>query len=230
MEKKLDLKDIVLIGRTFDEYYRMFDLGSINPGNVSILDVASGVSSFCRAANSKGYNVTASDRIYSLPADEIQEKCGRDLEMVMKQIPGLAHMYVWDYFRDVLALRNQRELAYRLFVEDFRIHGNQRYLPVNYPETDFQDNQFNISLVSHLLFVYDDRLDYNFHKRTLQELLRITSKEIRIFPLVRLNGERSSFVDKLMIDRDFNRYKILIRKVEYEFMKNGNEMMQIEKK
>jgi len=46
MEKKLDLKDIVLIGRTFNEYYKMFNVISISK-NEKILDVASGVSSFC---------------------------------------------------------------------------------------------------------------------------------------------------------------------------------------
>ena len=60
MDKKLDLKDIVLVGRTFDEYYKMFDLSSIDKKE-KILDVASGVSSFCAEATAMGYQVTASD-------------------------------------------------------------------------------------------------------------------------------------------------------------------------
>ena len=64
METKLDLKDVVLIGRTFDEYFNMFALSEFKPGAERILDVASGVSSFCAEANAKGHYVTASDRIY----------------------------------------------------------------------------------------------------------------------------------------------------------------------
>jgi len=50
MDKQLILKDIVLIGRTFDEYYRMFDLNDELLKKEEILDVASGVSSFCTEA------------------------------------------------------------------------------------------------------------------------------------------------------------------------------------
>jgi len=58
MEMKLDLKDFVLVGRTFDEYYKMFNISNINK-NAKILDVASGVSSFCAEARVLGYDVTA---------------------------------------------------------------------------------------------------------------------------------------------------------------------------
>jgi hypothetical protein len=84
MDKQLDLKNIALIGRTFEEYYRMFDLGNL-PKNEHILDVASGVSSFCAEANVKGYDVTASDRIYSSSPLEIEEKCRQDLDEVIKE-------------------------------------------------------------------------------------------------------------------------------------------------
>ena len=45
MDKQLNLTNIALIGRTFEEYYNMFDLDDLH-GNEIILDVASGVSSF----------------------------------------------------------------------------------------------------------------------------------------------------------------------------------------
>lgn len=44
MVKKLELKEIVLIGRSFEEYNSFFELAEIDNDN-RILDVASGVSS-----------------------------------------------------------------------------------------------------------------------------------------------------------------------------------------
>lgn len=44
MVKKLELKEIVLIGRSFKEYNSFFELAEIDKDN-RILDVASGVSS-----------------------------------------------------------------------------------------------------------------------------------------------------------------------------------------
>jgi len=226
MDKQLDLKNIVLIGRTFEEYYRMFDLCNL-PDNENILDVASGVSSFCGEARIKGYNVTASDRIYTSSSLEIEKKCRQDLDDVIKQMPGLVELFAWDFFKDIRALRDQRKKAYKLFIEDFKKNKSKTYIPVEYPATDFIDNQFTISLVSHLLFLYEDHINYDLHKKIILELLRITSKEIRIFPLVNLKGKKSSLVDALLQDKDLGRCQISIKKVNYEFMKNGNEMMVI---
>lgn len=227
MNKKLELKDIVLIGRTFEEYYKMFDLDKINLKTEKILDVASGVSSFCSEANSKGYCVTASDKIYSFSAEEIEEKCISDLKMVMEKLPSVADLYKWKFFKDIDALKKKREMAYKLFIEDFKKEYGNRYIAAEYPKTKFADKEFTISLISHFLFMYDEHLDYEFHKKTLSEIIRITSKEIRIFPIVNLKGERSLFVKKLMEDSEFKDYEMGIKKVDYEFMKNGNEMMKI---
>ena len=227
MDKQLDLKNIALIGRTFEEYYDMFELNNTLLKNEIILDVASGVSSFCAEANRQGFNVTASDRIYIFSPTEIEQKCRQDLDTIIKQLPGVADLYVWNFFKDIDSLRVQREKAYKLFIEDFKNYGTEQYVPVEYPLTDFLNQQFTISLMSHFLFLYEDKLNYDFHKKTIMELLRITSKEIRIFPIVNLKGEKSSFVNTLVQDKDFERFKITIKKVGYEFMKNGNEMMVI---
>lgn len=85
-----------------------------------------------------------------------------------------------------------------------------------------------MSLVSHLLFLYEDKLDYDFHKKTILELLRISSREIRIFPIVNFKGIRSRYIE-FVHDEDFRNLKISIKRVGYEFMKNANEMMVIRK-
>lgn len=228
MDKQLDLRDIVLIGRTFDEYYRMFALEDV-PENETILDVASGVGSFCAEANGEGYNVTASDKIYASAPSVIGQRCASDLDTVIKQLPDVADLYIWDYFKDIQSLKEQREKAYRLFIEDFKKHGKKRYVPVEYPAAGFAHDQFTISLVSHFLFLYEDYLDYDFHRRTVLELLRITSKEIRIFPIVNLKGKKSPLVALLMHDKVFEPFQMSIMKVGYEFMKGGNEMLVIKK-
>ncbi len=227
MDKQLDLKDVVLIGRTFEEYCKMFDLDNDLLKNETILDVASGVSSFCAEANREGFNVTASDRIYASSPLEIEQRCRQDLDMVVKQLPDIADLYVWSFFKDIQSLKRQREKAYKLFVEDFKSQGTGRYVPVEYPLTNFRDDQFTVSLVSGFLFLYEDMLDYDFHKRTILEILRVTSKEVRIFPIVNLKGEESSFVEHLVCDRDFERFQMSIKNVDYEFMKNANEMLVI---
>ena len=38
--------------------------------------------------------------------------------------------------------------------------------------------------------------DYNFHLNTIKEMLRVTSNEIRIYPLVKNRGKKSDFVKR----------------------------------
>lgn len=226
MVNKFELDEIVLVGRTFEEYYKMFSLNEVSKRN-NILDVASGVSSFCREANLNGYNVTASDRIYCFEASSIEEKCARDLEIVLEKLLFVKDSYKWNFFEDIPALKRNRELAYKGFIADFKEKWNKKYINVKFPQTQFNDNEFTISLVSHFLFLYDEHLNYEFHKKTILELIRITSDEIRIFPIVNLRYKRSSFVNKLMEDPEFKDYQIEIKEVDYEFLKNGNEMLKI---
>ncbi|MCG6553128.1 MAG: hypothetical protein L7F77_12450 [Candidatus Magnetominusculus sp. LBB02] len=227
IKDKLDLKEIVLLGRTYDEYVKAFNLDGLTLKDERLLDAASGVSSFAFEAAMQGIDITAADRIYSLSARDIEAKCAKDLDIVMAQMPTVAHLYKWEYFRDVESLKAARSRAYRLFIEDFQRQGGSRYVTCEFPITGFSDNQFTITLISHFLFLYDDRLDYEFHRQTLTECLRISSKEIRIFPIVNLKGEQSPYIEKIFADEAFSDCTISIQPVGYEFINNGSRMCVI---
>ena len=228
MARQLRFDGFALIGRTYEEYRRMFNLNDL-VGDESILDVASGVGSFCAEGNRQGYKITASDQVYSQGLDEIKEKSREDLDMVIKQMPDVSDLFVWNFYDDINSLNEYREKSRTMFLDDYERHNAKRYVPVTYPDTDFKTNQFDLSLVSHFLFLYERLLDYDFHKRTVLELLRITSGQIRIFPIVNLTGEKSSMIDVMMDDSDFKNLHMSIHDVDFEFMKGGNKMLVIEK-
>jgi hypothetical protein len=46
--------------------------------------------------------------------------------------------------------------------------------------------------------MYADRLDYQFHLESLNELLRVPKGEIRIFPLVDLEGIQYEHLNKFI--------------------------------
>lgn len=229
VDSRLDLKDIVLIGRTFDEYSKMFNLEKLDRKNERILDIASGVSSFCSEAYDNGYDVTACDSIYRLSKEEIAVKAVRDIETVMEKLPDAADLYKWEYFKDLELLKANRKKAYEAFLEDYGYNTAGRYKFSEFPEIGFDDDEFTILLSSHFLFLYDEKLDFQFHKDTIGEMLRVCSKEIRIFPLVNLKGQKSGYLRPIIYDF-FNRgYGISIEKTGYEFVKNGYEMLIISK-
>jgi hypothetical protein len=228
MKESLLLKDVVLLGRTLDEYEKYFSLEELDLKDEKILDMGSGVSSFCCEASQKGLDVTAADPIYAYSSQSILDKCKEDLDEVVRQLPEVQHKYLWNFYENIDALRRYREKAYRLFIPHYQENPG-KYIAASLPTTKFEENQFTFTLVSHLLFLYEEMLDYEFHKRSMLELARITSKEVRIYPLCNLKAERSSYVDRIMADKDCKELEFKIRPVPFEFFRGSTEMLLLRK-
>ena len=227
MKEKINLDKIALIGRTYAEYEKIFRLKDFVSSKYKILDAGSGVSSFCAEASQIGMNIIAMDPIYIYEPDELEVKCSKDLDLVIKELDGVEHLYIWDNFRNKEDLKKNREKAYKTFINHYKKNKDTHYVAESMPKTKFKDNQFDVILASHLLFLYDHIFDYDFHKNTIVEMLRICSKEIRIFPLVNLYGNKSKFFKKLLDDTHFKDKEKSVERVNYEFIKGGNEILRI---
>ncbi|RUS46080.1 SAM-dependent methyltransferase [Cohnella sp. AR92] len=225
-EVKLDLSRIVFIGRTFDEYMSMFKLTETELRGRSILDCPAGACSFTAHANELGADVTAADIAYYHGAEDLQRKGLQDLDHTMAQMGKVQTNYVWEYFRSVDDLKNHRYQALTDCSNDRRKHP-ERYVAATLPVLPFENKQFDLTLSAHFLFMYSDRLDYEFHRRTIQELLRVTKKEIRIFPLTNLSAEKYHLLDKIIAylhEQGCTTEEVM---VDYEFQKGANRMLKI---
>ena len=115
--------------------------------------------------------------------------------------------------------------AMREFLADYeRGKAAGRYVEGSLPSIGFPGNSFDIALSAHLLFFYTDNLSLDFHVASINEMLRV-APEVRIFPLVDLNAEKSQYLESVI--SHFAAYAIATRKVDYEFQVGGNEMMVI---
>jgi len=160
--------------------------------------------------------------------ERIELLCNRDLDRLLKQLPAVANLYDWTYFSDIQALERTRRRSCELFLEDFRRFGDRRYLPVTFPAAPFPDKTFSMALTAGFLFLYDALLDYRFHKQVILELARITTREIRIWPLVNLQCHRSVVIDQLLADQSLRHLCFHTRPVDYPFFKNANEVLIID--
>ena len=226
MKQGLVLDKVVLLGRTLEEYRRYFALDLEALRGKAILDVASGVSSFCAEARRAGLHVTAFDAIYELPPDEIQRRCEADLDHVVDAVKDLK-TYRWDFYVSPDNLRHYRERAYRAFLADYRTDADKCYVPGRLPRLPFADGQFDLTLVSYLLFVYEDQLDYEFHKRSLLEIMRVTRNEARFYPVVTFEARRSSYLDRLRADRELNHLEFEEMQTDFEFLLNSNWYLRV---
>ncbi|MNH42961.1 hypothetical protein D3C79_1047630 [compost metagenome] len=75
--------------------------------------------------------------------------------------------------------------------------------------------------------MYGDRLDYDFHLRTLLELMRVTKSEIRIFPLIDLSSRRYHELERLVSAVQAQGWTAEEQQVPYEFQKGANSMLRL---
>ncbi|MDD3985874.1 MAG: methyltransferase domain-containing protein [Methanobacterium sp.] len=221
-----NVKGPIFIGRTWAEYIKMFNIDLENISGESILDCGAGASSFTAVMSEKGFDIKAVDIIYNNSPDILSVKCKEHLELLIAGLKS-TDLFVWDFFNDIGDLKKQRIDVCRKFIEDYRKYKGYRYVNADLRSLPFKDNSFSIVLCSHLLFIYDHRLDYDFHLRAIVEMLRVSSNELRIYPLVKNLGKKSVFVEQIM--DDLGDFYVEIVKVGYEFRKGGNEMLRIVK-
>ena len=222
----LDLERIIFIGRTYEEYMAMFNLTEEEILQNKILDCPAGACSFTAYANQLGGDVTAVDLAFAFEPEPLKKKGLQDLTHGAEQVEKMKAGYVWTYFDNTEALKQHRMRALEDSTAD-RLEHPSRYIHAVLPELPFADDSFDITLSAHLLFMYSERLDLAFHQAALLELMRVTSREIRIFPLVDQQSERSVHLDPILDVIEQQQWKTEICTSGYEFQQKANQYLRI---
>lgn len=224
----LDIDRIAFIGRTYFEYMRMFDLDETVFQEGPVLDCAAGPSSFAAEACSAGFRVTACDSLYELPVEHLLAKGKKDIEHVFDKLDEVRHLYTWKYYRDKDEIISFRHASLDLFSQDFSDgFAEGRYVRAELPHLPFPDRTFSLVLASHFLFLYGDRLDFEFHQACLRELVRVSSGEVRIFPLQGLDAKPYPHMAALTALLNREGIKAEIAEVPFEFQRGSNKVMRL---
>lgn len=212
------------IGRTFEEYCRMFalDPGELGPGPV--LDCPGGPGSFTAVASTLAPTL-AVDPVYGPPPARLADRCEAAVESADEQLREKRTMFVWDEYGDVETRIRYLRAAFRRFLADYAANP-ARYVPAVLPTLPFAANAFDLALSGSLLFLYDDRLDLAFHLAALRELARV-AVEVRAFPLYALDGARSTYVEPVVETLEGEGYDATLSEVPYEFQPGATEMLVV---
>ncbi|MBD2666210.1 hypothetical protein B6N60_04892 [Richelia sinica FACHB-800] len=222
----MKLNEVVPWGRTLQEYKLMFNLSDTDL-NKKILGCGDGPASFNAEMTEMGYSVVSIDPIYEFSEDQIKQRVQETYQPIISQVKQNADRYVWNNFHDAQQLGDARLAAMEKFLLDYETGRKAgRYLSQSLPKLEFCDNQFELCVCSHLLFLYSEQLSLDFHIASIYELLRI-AKEVRIFPLLKLDCELSPYLDSVINLFYGQQFNIEIQSVGYEFQKGGNQMLKI---
>ena len=101
-----------------------------------------------------------------------------------------------------------------------------RYRPDESPQFAFEGGAFDLALCSHFLFLYSDQLSTALHLAAIEEMCRVV-EEARVFPLLVAYGAPSPQVEPVIrVLRDLG-YAAEVRRVPYEFLRGGAEMLSV---
>jgi hypothetical protein len=80
--------------------------------------------------------------------------------------------------------------------------------------------------VSHLLYLYSEQLNFEFHRAAIEELLWV-AKRVRIFPLLTLDGNLSPHIEPTLAHLSAKGWRAEVVVVPYEFQRGGSRMLRI---
>ena len=223
---KMKLRKVTPLGRSFEAYWLMFDLNERDIGR-KIIGVGDGPSSFNAEMKELSGNVTSIDPLYVLEKQEIEWSFYEVLDEVIDQLRANLDDWTWTYHQSPDHLRADRIAVIKKFIANYeKGKREKRYIAGQLPELDFKNASFDLALCSHFLFLYSEHYDYDFHRASIYEMLRVAN-DVRIFPLLDLTNKRSTHIDPLINELQADGYKVVIKKVGYEMQRGGNEMMRV---
>jgi hypothetical protein len=224
----VEYNSIVPWGRSLTEYIEMFSLSDEDLKG-SILGCGDGPASFNYEMTQKGLSVVSIDPIYKFDSKLLEQRIDKVYGHVLERTRVNMDKYIWKNISSVEELGKIRMDSMKKFLADYEKGKlEHRYIVGELPSLQFKDDSFDLALASHLLFLYSEQLSLDFHIKSIDELCRV-SKEVRIFPLLDMNSNRSPYVDEVIEYFTKEGYSACEEKVNYEFQKGGNKMLRIKK-
>ncbi|MFN8373918.1 MAG: methyltransferase domain-containing protein [Anaerolineae bacterium] len=227
MADSLKLDRIAFYGRTLAEYVRMYDLDLLALRGKKVLDCPGGAASFTAEALEHGIETFACDIIYGGDMEAVLAQGEADIAHTVERVEEVAHLFVWDFYRDANGLRASRTNALRGFG---RHYPHPRYINAMLPTLPFGDQAFDLVLSGHLLFTYSDRLDYAFHLQALREMYRVCADEVRVYPIQGLDAKPYPQLPQLIADLQTVGINAEIAPVPFEFQRGSNEMLRLQRR
>ena len=216
---------MLISARSLAEYRGMFDLHDRDLFGGRILDCPGGAASFAAEARRLGAAVFSVDSAYAWASAELVSRARADAVRASRYSLDHPDSFVWTWFPTTADHLRERTHACERFVADFRPARSRAYCASSISNLPFPDRAFRLVVSSHLLFVYADRIDLAFHLEAIVELVRVSSGEVRLFPLVDPGAVRYRNLDELRTAMARRGIDSEVRRVSYETVRGGNELL-----
>ena len=220
----MELTNVVPWGRSFNEYKEMFSLNDADL-NKKILGCGDGPACFNAELTEAGRNITSVDPVYQFNSEQIRSRIDEVYPQIISQVAKRPKDYIWKSIANIEELGKIRMSAMEKFLSDYELgKKSDRYINASLPKLPFNDHEFDLGLCSHYLFLYSAHIDEAQHILSMLELCRV-AKEVRVYPLLSLEGIESIHLKPVMSSLTHNSVEVSLQPVEYQFQKGATEML-----
>jgi len=130
------------------------------------------------------------------------------------------------YFASIDEAESERRAAAQRFLSDYETHyPHARYVCGSLPRLPFLDGAFDLVLCAHLLFTYAKRFDFAWHLAACRELVRVSAGEVRLHPVVGVDGRKYAELDRLQEELQAGGIASKLVRVNYEFFIGASSML-----
>ncbi|WP_413441828.1 hypothetical protein [Synechococcus sp. MIT S1220] len=188
------MKSIHLFSRCGEQIAKQLNLVPVNYINNSILDCSSGASTLVAYLNRLGINIKGLDPLYKHNIRELMSKVYYDQQILKQKILNEYPDNRLEIEKTFLHASNH----HAEFISDYKMN-RVNYLFDSYPKLNLNNNSFDSVFTSNYLFTYSSKesggisedtnaLSYSYHEKSFLELVRVSSSEIKIFPVDKLES------------------------------------------
>jgi hypothetical protein len=227
---EIDLPSVSFFGRSLAEYTQFFALDVATLRGRDVLDVAAGPSSFTAEACARKINAVAVDPLYGAAVGTLASRVEADYQQMFAQMRAKPRLFRLKAFPSFDAAEADRRGAAQRFLTDYDTHFiHNRYVGGTLPRLPFFDGTFDLVLCAHLLFIYANRFDHDWHLAACRELVRVSAEEVRIHPLCGADGKPYPGLARLRRELRESGIASEVRAIDYEFFTGSNSMLVLRK-
>ena len=229
-QSQIELPSVSFFGRTLAEYTQFFALDLPALKRRDVLDVAAGPSSFVAEACARGIDAVAVDPLYGCPVDSLATHVQLDYARMFAQMRAKPALFRMKSFPTFEAAEQDRRTAADRFLADYAAHFvHGRYVGGSLPRLPFFDDSFDLVLCAHLLFIYAQRFDFEWHVAACRELARVSAGEVRIHPVCGADGRPYPKLAALRRELKVAGIESQVVRVDYEFFVGTGSMLILRK-
>ena len=175
-----------------------------------------------------GGRIISCDPLYRFDEPGIRRRIDETYPNIVEQSRLNAQQFLWsDDLPDPDALGRRRMSAMQQFLNDYEAgRRDGRYVDAELPALPFADQQFDLALASHFLFLYSEHFSEEFHIESVRELCRVAT-EVRVFHLLELGGQPSRHVAPVTAALQEDGFNVSIEQQDYEVRRGANQMLRV---